>query len=335
MNLQYADSPLTWCIFNMQARKETRQEPGLLRHISAMQKPENTHNGAPLTPEEIGSPQLGEVTKIDPPLGDPSADRTRLIELWKKAPVRQVDYLNGQVYLPDGTSYSYQGGTTLYVGGEQVMDECEIPWAFSTVDRTFLQLGERPYPIRVLERGWGMGIVARRVISHMVVSGGTYVGIELNHKIAEDAREWMKKQPRGLRTMAHGMQAAEPKINIKILEGDAYEETLKLAKRDEGFDIIISDTFPLSREEQGINDLRDLETLKQCLAPGGVFTFYAYFPGSTGGIVRKQENMIVEHFNNYSLSHKRVFPPPHYKYLQTEKGPVTNLPVVICWNPKL
>lgn len=276
---------------------------------------------------------------------EPSSERRKArIEWWKNAPEEVIKYEGGFARDQNGNCYRYENGSRLLIGNKEtgeaieVMDKCEAPWAEKTVDSAFEGLGTINRPINVLERGFGMGYTATRVIDHLVIHGGTYTVIELNAKDAAYAREeWKKDQESGIetRTRSRGASNGHRLINIEVIEGEAYEETAKLAEKGEKFDIIISDTFPLSEDERGINDLQDLETLKRCLKPGGVFTFFAYFPGSTGGVVRKQENRIVRHFRDYTVSSVTVNPPPDYKYLQTDTGPVRILPVVVCKNPIL
>ena len=274
-------------------------------------------------------------------LYDPRKER---IEWWRSAPEKVIDYESGFAKDKDGSSYWYAPGSTLLIGDPekeeaiQVMDSCETPWAFATVNRAFEELGSKSGQVDVLERGFGMGITARRVIQNLVPRGGSYTGIELNIKNAAYAkREWRTKQISALANMASGMPDTKPNITIEIIEGEAYEETEKLAAEGQKFDIIISDTFPLIKEEQGINDLQDLDVLKRCLKTGGVFTFFAYFPESDGALVlvRKQGEMIDKHFENYAVTQARISPPPYYKYLHTDTGdPVRTLPVVVCKDPK-
>lgn len=289
-----------------------------------------------LQPHETGGGSFGNKDSLE-------LRRRERIEWWRNAPEKPIDYPGGSAVDKYGNSYEYEAGTRLIIGDEkkgeaiQVMDTCETPWAFLTVDNAFEELGTRERGIKVLERGFGMGIAATRVIQNLIPRDGTYTTIELNEGDAEYAiKTWRQRQVRALSSMASGLRSTRPDINISIIEGEAYEETKKLAEEGRKFDIIISDTFPLTEEEQGMNDLQDLETLKRCLEPGGVFTFFAYFPGSNGGIVRKQENMIVEHFRDYRLSAATVNPPPDYKFLNPgNKGPVRSLPVVVCKNPIL
>ena len=104
-------------------------------------------------------------------------------------------------------------------------------------------------------------------------------------------------------------------LQINLIEGESYEETAKLASAGEQFDIIISDTFPLTPDEEGLNDLRDLDILKRMLSDRGVFTFFAYFPGSEGGVVKDQKDIINAHFRDYNVTEVEINPAPTYKYL--------------------
>ena len=276
------------------------------------------------------------------PLSNPRQER---IEWWRNVPEKIIKYEAGDVRDENGNIiYTYERGSKLLIGDEEkgesieVMDTCETPWAFLTVDRAFEELGPRNRGIEVLERGFGMAIAARRIIQNLVTRNGSYTVIELNRKNAEYARRvWRPKQVQALTSMASGMRGTRPNISMEIIEGEAYEETRKLAEAGRKFDIIISDTFPLVEEEQGMNDLGDLETLKRCLKTDGVFAFFAYFPGSTGNMTREQLSKIVGNFNHYDARSRAIVnPPPDYKYLNPDgKGSVRSLPVVICKNPIL
>lgn len=298
------------------------------------------HNPGPnLQPTNGGT---GDLFVAKESLFDPRKER---IDWWRNAPEKVIEYEGNNATDKDGSTYWYEPGSRLLIGdpekGEaiQVMDSCETPWAFATVNRAFEELVSKSGQVDVLERGFGMGITARRVIQNLVPRGGSYTVVELNGQNAAYAkREWRPKQISALSNMASGMPGTKPNIAIEIIEGEAYEETAKLAEAERKFDIIISDTFPLTEDEQGMNDLQDLDVLKRCLKTGGVFAFFAYFPGSAGALelVRKQGEMIAKHFGHYEVSPARISPPSDYKYLHTDTGdPVRSLPVVICKNPIL
>ena len=287
-----------------------------------------------LDPHSNGEKQSLLVAKES--LYDPRKER---IEWWRSASEGIMEYEGNNATDKDGNTYWYGPGLRLLIGdpekGEaiEVVDSCETPWAVATVDRAFEELRLKSGELRVLERGFGMGIIARKVIQNLIPRGGSYTVIELNRKNAEYAMSWRGKEKIGLTNIAVGMPATKPNIAIEIIEGEAYEETAKLAESGRKFDIIISDTYPLTEDEQGMNDLQDLDVLKRCLEPNGVFTFFVYFPGSPDEMAYKQAAMVTRHFANYSGSRVNVNPPPDYKYLQTATGPIRSLPVVICKNP--
>lgn len=281
----------------------------------------------------------GNLSGSKEPLIDPRKER---IEWWRKAPEKIVRYPGGDFQDDQGNYlYTYERGSRLIMGEDeeaiQVMDSCQTPWAHATVDRAFEELGVKDRPISVLERGFGMGIIASRIIRNLALPGGTYTVIELNRQDADYARRtWRPNQLRGL-TTARDIRGGRSNhdVNINIIEGEAYEETAKLAEEGRKFDIIISDTYPLTEDERGMNDLLDLETLIRCLEPKGVFAFFAHFPGSTEDLALAQERMINKHFERYSKSRVTINPPRDYKYLQPDTGPVRSLPVVVCKNPIL
>ena len=268
--------------------------------------------------------------------------REALVERWKNAPNKIRKYPTGKITGSSGeTLYEYSQGARLLMGDEtkeeviEVMDSCDTPWAFATVDMAFKELGAKDRPVKVLERGFGMGITARRVIQNLVAHGGEYTVIELNEENAAYARQWRTSQEYSLTRMTHGSQDSRPNISIEVLDGEATEVTGMLQKAERKFDIIISDTFPLSEEERGMNDLLDLDILKHCLESGGVFTFFAYYPESNGGIKELQMSAIRKHFSEYREDEVEVNPPPDYTYLQSSKGPIRKLPVAVCKNPKI
>lgn len=271
----------------------------------------------------------------------PSSDRRLSVEAWRSAEAKTRAYSGGDYQDKNHVLHKYRSGARLSVNGFEVMDTCEKPWCYATVDLAFQEIWrQKQGQFKVLERGYGLGITARRIKQFLDIFGGQYDCIELNHKIAEQAKSWAEKEEKTWRERNRDTRLAEPKTRIKVYEGDAMAATRKRAQkiaegRENKADIIISDTYPLTSEEQGMNDLVDLETLKRCLAENGVFTFFSFFPGSKGGIVKAQRDMVLQHFKEYRLLEIPVEPPPHYRYLQTEDGPVEALPVIICKNPKL
>lgn len=299
-----------------------------------------------MTKLEVGSHLPCDVTGESSFHSRELSDNQRLerTNLWRKKPERIHRYPSGIVNDAAGNLlYEYPEGTRLLMGEpedeKEVMDSCQQPWVTATVEKAFQALLESKSNVNVLERGFGMGRIASEIMDYLRRQGGNYTVIELNEKVAEYAKnEWVNKQ-RGIdrerATSPLGGTYTGSNIEINIIEGDAYEETKKLAEEGRRFDIIVSDTFPLSEEERGINDLIDLETLKRCLAPGGVFTFFGYFTGSQGGIGSRQLALVLQHFKEYSVSEVEVNPPPDYNYFRAPTGPIRRLPVIICKRPKL
>ncbi|MBI1982494.1 MAG: hypothetical protein HYY87_03360 [Candidatus Levybacteria bacterium] len=272
----------------------------------------------------------------------PDAEHKRLLEKWEKAPIRILRYPSGMHPNPPKDPYRYKKGVRLFVNGLQVMDTCETPWCEATVSEAFKAIREqkREGPYIVFERGFGLGITARQIVKHLDLLGGRYDVVELNASIAKRARVFADTQTQAWRAIKGDLPAESHSASIKVYEGDAILATRKRAQkisegREEPADIIISDTYPLSTDEQGINDLLDLGTLKHCLSPHGIFTFYPYFPGSTGGIIKAQRDLIAKHFRDYRYLEVQVNPSPQYRYLHTGDVPVRTLPVVICRYPKI
>ncbi|MEX2007439.1 MAG: class I SAM-dependent methyltransferase [Candidatus Levyibacteriota bacterium] len=273
------------------------------------------------------------------------SDRQALVEQWRNAPFSVVDYSSGKI---EGNSpYEYRAGARLMMLGQEVMDLCQWSWTDATADKAFQTLNEgysRPLGletkrnVRVLERGFGMGLIASRIIDHLMIVGGNYTCIELNDQIAEYAdtrwREVQNESARQIALMPMGGDESDAKyIPINIIRGDAFEETAKLAEKGEKFDIIISDTYPLSDEERSVNDLLDLEQLIKCLDPKGVFAFFGYHTGAQGDLNQRQRNLIDSNFDKIQITHVRVSPPPDYKYFNPPTGPLRRLPVIICTQP--
>lgn len=274
------------------------------------------------------------LTPINNEGGKELIPRETLVEEWRNASQRLYRYPRGEFRDPQGEIlYTYPEGARLLILGQEVMDDCQTTWANATVDKAFESLGGKK-DVDVLERGFGMGLVATRTFQHLEIRGGTYTVIELNKQVAEYARtNWLNKQNRISKTRATsplGGKDTGTNISFKLIEGDAYEETQKLAEAEDRFDIIISDTFPLSEEERSVNDLLDIETLVRCLRPDGVFAFFGYHAGSQGGMNDKQRAIIERFFNDVHITRVAVSPPPDYQYFQTPNGPLRELPVIIC-----
>ena len=269
-------------------------------------------------------------------VGDPKPlSREELLTRWEKAQYDGVvRYGAGSNTDKRGEFYKHGPGTRLVILGEDVMDSCETPWADATVEFAFEAIG-RKTNIAFLERGFGMGIVASRAMEHLALRGGSYSCIELNNQVADYAENaWKPKQELRKEIAQSDMRANRPlSVEIKIIRGDAIRETQKLARKEKKFDIIISDTYPLSKDEEGINDISDLETIIGCLKPDGVFAFFGYHSGSEEDLDRTQRELVYDRFDDIQIKHVSVLPPKSYRYLNTAKGAVTRLPIIICTRP--
>lgn len=277
----------------------------------------------------------------DPSGGGPTEiplSREALIERWKNAPEELKKYPAKPFTDSEGNVlYEYPKGTRLLILGEEVMDSCQTPWAEATVRHAFQALGNKRN-VNVLERGFGLGIVATNIIDHLEDIGGTYTCIELNEEVARYADTiWQSRLDASAHAKAISVRGGTYtglKVPINIIHGDAYEKTKRLAEVGKQFDLIVSDTFPLSERERSMNDLLDMEILKHCLTPDGVFTFFGYFTGSEGGIGPQQRDVLAQHFESYGVAAQvTVNPPPDYKYFNPSTGPIRRLPVIICKQP--
>lgn len=342
------------------------------------------------------------MTEQKGPTESPSEKRARLVKEWSVAPAKVDKYPHGNFVDPNDISigtYSFPSGQMLTINGEQVMDTCERPWVAKTVETTFARLEElgieKP---RILIRGFGLGMDSDLVLQNLVKLGGGKLHImELNHDVAQNAREWAEQ----MESKLSAELASEVKIYIH--EGDSLEVTEQLSKglkqkqfmleiskqaseelsaskkiltegmfKDEviekdvrsmmerrisglessilnakaeeeirksieemKFDAILSDTYPLSEEEAGQNDIQDIKTMKSLLTSEGIFTFFAYFPKSTGGVVEFQRDIIAENFSGYYVHFAAVKPQTGYRYLFDKNCPVRRLPVAVCWDPIL
>lgn len=272
-----------------------------------------------------------------------SALRQSRVEQWRTAREGVHRYSAGTAVDSQGNSYEYPGGVRLWIGSElEVMDSCQKPWAVETVKRAFEALGSKQN-VSVLERGFGIGLIAGEIMDHLRRSGGSYTVIELNEGVANFAETtWVKQQDRIDKARAKSViggrynKSNGSGVTFEVIKGDAVEETEKMAASGRKFHIIISDTFPLIPEEMSVNDLLDLETLVKCLEPDGVFAFFGYHQGSQGGMNEKQRALVEAHFEEVTRTTvKGINPPPDYKYLNPPSGPVTELPVIICRKPRI
>lgn len=265
--------------------------------------------------------------------------RSLLVEAWRNAPVKIDPYFAGTHPFDD---LSYPSGQRLIIGEEQVMDTCETPAAQLMIELAFDGVQRNGHPLQVMEAGYGLGITSRFILQKLIGSTGGashYDIIELNNRVAQEAAKWAGGQTsirRGTFTrMAGDLPETRPQIDIEVHEGDASEVTARFAAQGRQYDVIVSDTYPLSENERGLNDLIYLDNVKQILRPDGRFVFFAHFPGSNGGVVPAQRDLINEHFNSYRVEDARVNPPPSYEYLQQNGAPVRRISVVACWNPRI
>lgn len=244
----------------------------------------------------------------------------KLLERWRKLPRTIIEYPSG-VY-PDGTKYEL--GRRLIINGEQVMNTFEEPWCMATVETMF---EDKRGPLIVVERGYGLGIMADYILQKMLSHGGEYHIIELNQEVFKDARNWANAQQRSI----DRMQLPFP-LKISVHLGDA-DEVLR-SFQSGSFDLIFSDTHQLEPDKRGVNDILDLDQLKRRLKPSGRFTFCAFHrDNQEGGLDERQVVLLTTHFNKYQVvSGVEVVPPIDCSYL---RGPVGRLPVVVCEKPQV
>ncbi|HKC14599.1 MAG TPA: hypothetical protein VKC89_01380 [Patescibacteria group bacterium] len=272
-----------------------------------------------------------------------------LVEQWKQAKAYREPYEAGEAVLSNGVSYPFREGKRLTILGKQVMDTSEYPWASETINVAFREMvhPNSSQPVKVLEMGFGLGITANRIIEQLEGRRikGEYRVVELNHQIYLDALEWKKRKEAEFDQKDREMAGSKPDIKIEIVGGEAGQEARRLLREigsseNQKFDIIISDTFPLRPEDQGINDIKDLPILVKLLTSGGVFAFYPYVPGSISqadaqdGLTTKQRTIVKPYFDHIVSSSAIIYPPPEYKYLFRKSGPVRSLPVAVAVGPK-
>jgi len=280
--------------------------------------------------------------------------RASKVEAWKKEPIHVIDYPSGVAQ--DGRRYPE--GRRLIISGEQVMDTCEIPWCKTAVDDVFQGIRLDPSlhdenehsnslkpPLRVLERGHGLGISGRFIIQKLISLGypSTYTVVELNHMVANSARNWKESLEHGLQSLAYGLVDTLPQIHMQVIEKDAYEATEDFIKNGDKFDIIFSDTYPLTEAESGANDIGDIDRLKKCLSPNGRLAYFgldldsSHFDSDTyertGGISGSYKMFIENHFNQTRRHSVAVNPPPDYLYLHKDGIPIRRLPAITCIGP--
>ncbi|MFH1186606.1 MAG: class I SAM-dependent methyltransferase [Candidatus Levyibacteriota bacterium] len=252
------------------------------------------------------------------------------VEEWRNAPVEIIKYDAGAIIINNGDSsrlITYAAGKRMVIGEKQVMDTCELPWVKKTVDEAFKQTanrrkeqGLRNKPIDVLDVGFGLGLVADEVLKRKV---GNYTSIELNKQVLQRAGRWKKR-----------MEKQDVQTKIEILPGEAGTILNELVEDGKKFDIIISDTYPLIKGEAGFNDLKYMDLITMLLKPSGVFGFFPFYQdaaeGTEGKLTHEQAEEITKYFDRYTRDSASVRPSKDYKYLQTSKGWVLELPVVVA-----
>lgn len=245
--------------------------------------------------------------------------RNKLIEKWKKARRIIRSYPGGKH--PDGTEY--KPGIHLTIDHQQVMDTFEELWCIATTDVMFK---DKNGPLVVVERGFGLGRMSRRILREMLSRGGEYHIIELNEQVAKDASHWANNMQKHIDSIQ-----LHPPLKIFVHNGDA-DEVIQEKFGPESVDLIFSDTHQLRSDERGINDLLGLEELKKRLKEDGRFTFCAFHRDNQGGgLDIRQIALLKKHFDDYHIVRSvEVIPSADCEYME---GPRARLPVVICQKP--
>lgn len=294
---------------------------------------------------------IGMGYEEDPKYWNLHRDLKRLVDTeervaeWVFAPAKLKRYSGGITPKPDGTpDYHYKPGKRLMVRGEQVIDTCEAPWAQKTIDLTFKYAEGYNHelegmPINVLEFGFGLGMTGNYVVSklHGRGPGGEYRVVELNYDVYQNAVKWKRNRDEKLKDEREQGQEP-PSVKIVTYHNEASLLTKYLVGRGKKFDIIISDTYPLSNEEKGINDLVNLPLIMHLLSKEGVFAFFPYVGGLSKEkqqeIYATQSRLLSPHFRKFNQDDVRVNPPPSYDYLKTsDRIMVRTLPIIICSHP--
>lgn len=139
---------------------------------------------------------------------------------------------------------------TLKIGGHPVMEDWEDGYMQRLVDVVASNGGV------ILELGYGMGISARAIQQKNIT----------NHYIVECHPDVIKK---GITDMVSYIE----KNKIHFISG-FWEDVTPLLK-DESFDGILFDTYPLTEEEIHSNHFWFFKEANRLLKKGGVFTYYS------------------------------------------------------------
>lgn len=280
-------------------------------------------------------------------------ERRKLVDKWKYCSAEKVSYDPGE-YRDSKGIHKYRGGIRLYVGKEnyEVMDSCQRPWCEETVNGLFRGFEDSLSPLAeqkptVLLRGFGLGEQARLILNELIVrKAGELHIIELNKKIVNTyVRDFFRECIRVM--YSDSRYNLEQKIKVYLHYGDAFQITEQMAKEEKKFDVIISDTYPLSKTERSVNDVIDIDNQIRCLKPKGRFSFFSYsknYKPNETGITDLQQAIVTPRFDSINIKphlaridnpSKGIGIPPDYKFLQTDNGPVEYLPVVICAGRRL
>lgn len=269
------------------------------------------------------------------------------IEAWRIAPAQVVNYPQERVATADGSIYFTPEGKRLMIGDTPVMDTCETPWADKTIELAFSvdQIKRLPgnYKLKVLERGAGLNITGTRIIQRLMGRGLTTSGsaeyhvIELNEDVADMAEQWKGEMDRMV-TSIKAQMGTKFNVDIFVHRGEAKEVTRRLILGEGNkFNIILSDTYPLTREEKGINDIEDLDVISRGLYKNseGVFAFFPFYKGSEeiaedGYMASTQSAMLRPYFPHRITAVADIKPPTGYTYLFRGGSAVRKLPVIVC-----
>jgi guanidinoacetate N-methyltransferase len=177
-----------------------------------------------------------------------------------------------------------QNEKELLIGNWQVMQIWERPLMKFLAKEVAWNHGN------ILEIGFGMGISAEEIIKNGCKS---YTVIEAHPTIANNARNWAKKQ----------------RTQIKIIEG-FWQEIVPTIKTK--FDGILFDTFPINSKEKFSNHFPFIPVAPKLLKKNGVLTF---FSDEKIPFRSKHLTLIFENFDEVKLVNiKGLNPPKHCEY---------------------